>query len=72
MNRNAYPKRRAALSSTTLVNIANTPLRQLFWSAPEPSAMFDEAEKRIAECLRKALSHEPVQLLDDLYEDLAY
>ena len=46
-------------------------MRELFWSVPETSALLEEAEQRITAVLRKALTPEPVQLFDDLYENLA-
>jgi hypothetical protein len=71
MNPNPYPKGRRTRSADALANIANAPLRQLFWSAPEISVSLEEAEQRIAACLQKALTPEPVQLFDDLYENPA-
>lgn len=67
MNPNPYPKGRWASSASTQ-DIANAPLRELFWSVPETSALLEQAEQRIAAALRKALTPEPVQLFDDLYE----
>ena len=41
------------------------------FQSPETSVLLEEAEQRIAAALRRILTPEPVQLFDDLYEDLA-
>jgi hypothetical protein len=71
MNPNPYPKGRWTSSASTAASIAEARLRELFWSAPETGVLLEEAEQRIAAALRKALTPEPVQLFDDLYEDQA-
>ena len=71
MNSNPYPKGRWTSRSGTQDDIVKARLRELFWSVPETSALLEEAEERIAGALRKALTPEPRQLFDDLYEDLA-
>ena len=67
---NSYPKDRR-ISAGIQERIANAPLRELFWNVQETSALLEEAEQRIAAALRKALSPEPVQLFDDLYQNPA-
>ena len=71
MNSLPYPKGRWTSSASAQADLANTPLRELFWSVPETSVLLEEAKQRIAAALHKALAPEPVQLFDDLYEDLA-
>jgi hypothetical protein len=71
MNPNPYPKGRWISPASTLAKIASAPLRELFWSMPESSVLLEEAEQRITAALLKALTPEPVQLFDDLYEDVA-
>jgi hypothetical protein len=71
MNPTVYPKGRWTSSTHNHANLASTPLRELFWSAPSTSGLLDEAEQRIAAALRRFLTPEPVQLFDDLYENLA-
>jgi hypothetical protein len=71
MNPNPYPQGRWSSSASASTSISETRLRELFWSVPEPSALLEEAEQRITATLRKLLTPEPVQLFDDLYEDLA-
>lgn len=71
MNPTVNPKGRWTSSTHHHANLASTPLRELFWSAPSTSALLDEAEQRIAAALRRILAPEPVQLFDDLYEDPA-
>jgi hypothetical protein len=71
MNANPYPKGRWTSPASTLAKIASAPLHELFWGVPETSVLLEEAEERIAAALRKALAPEPVQLFDDLYENLA-
>jgi hypothetical protein len=71
MNPTVYPKGRWTSSTHNHANLASTPLRELFWSAPSTSGLLEEAEQRIAAALRRILTPEPVQLFDDLYENLA-
>jgi hypothetical protein len=71
MNPYPYPKGRWTSPASTLAKIASAPLHELFWSVPESSVLLEEAEQRITAALRKALTPEPVQLFDDLYENLA-
>ena len=68
MNSNPYPEGRWTSPASTPDNNSNAPLRELFWSVPETSVLLEEAEQRIAAALRKALTPEPVQLFDDLYD----
>ena len=75
MNPNPYPQGRWSPSADTSASIPETRLRELFWSVPENSTLLEEAEQRISSTLRKLLTPEPaqqpVQLFDDLYEDVA-
>jgi hypothetical protein len=71
MNRNPYPKVRRTSPARTQDSIAKVPLRELFWSVSVTCSLLEEAEQRIAAALRRSLTPEPVQLFDDLYEDLA-
>jgi len=71
MNPNPYPKGRWTSPASTPDSIAGARLRELFWSVPETSVLLEEAEQRITAALRKILTPEPVQLFDDLYENLA-
>ena len=71
MNPHPYPHGRWTSSSRTGAKIAGAPLHELFWNVPKTSVLLEEAEQRITAALRKALTPEPVQLFDDLYEDLA-
>jgi hypothetical protein len=71
MNPNPYPQGRWTTSAGDSASISKTRLRELFWSVPETSALLEEAEQRITAALRKLLTPEPVQLFDDLYEDMA-
>ena len=71
MNPNPYPKGRWTSPANTPDSIAEARLRELFWSVPETSVLLEEAEQRITAALRKILTPEPVQLFDDLYENLA-
>ena len=71
MNLNPYPKGRWTSLARTQDPTANARLRELFWSVAENSVLLEEAEQRIAAALRKAFIPEPVQLFDDLYENLA-
>jgi hypothetical protein len=66
MNHNPYPQGR--WNSPAASDLANAPLRELFWNMPENSALLEEAEQRIMAALRRALAPEPMQLFDDLYE----
>jgi hypothetical protein len=43
------------------------PLRELFWSEPDAERL-TEAQQRITNFLNAALTREPIQLFDDLYE----
>ena len=71
MNPNPYSQSRWMSRTSTISQIASAPLRELFWSTPETGVSLEEAEQRIAAALHKALTPEPVQLFDDLYENLA-
>jgi len=71
MNPNAYPIGRWTSPARTPTSITEARLRELFWSVPETSVLLEEAEQRITAALRKILTPEPVQLFDDLYENLA-
>ena len=71
MNPNPYPKGRWISPASAPDSIAEARLRELFWSVPETSVLLEEAEQRITAALRKILTPEPVQLFDDLYENLA-
>jgi len=71
MNPNPYPQGRWTSPASASVSISEVRLRELFWNVPEPSALLEDAEQRITAALRKMLTPEPVQLFDDLYEDLA-
>jgi hypothetical protein len=71
MNPNPYPDGRWTSPASTLAKTASAPLHELFWSVPETSVLLEEAEQRITAALRRALTPEPVQLFDDLYEDVA-
>ena len=71
MNPNTCPQGRWTSHASTAGKFASAPMRELFWSVPETSALLEEAEQRITAALRKALTPEPVQLFDDLYENLA-
>jgi len=71
MNPNPYPQGRWCPSAGTSASISEARLRELFWSVPETSTLLEEAEQRITATLRKLLTPEPVQLFDDLYEDVA-
>jgi len=71
INPNPYPQGRWTSSASAAASISEARLRELFWSVPESSALLNEAEPRITAALRKLLTPEPVQLFDDLYEDVA-
>ena len=71
MTQNSHLKIRRISLAGTQEEIANAPLRELFWNVQETSALLEEAEQRITAALRKALSPEPVQLFDDLYQNPA-
>lgn len=71
MNPNPHPQGRWTSSASASASISEVRLRELFWSVPEPSALLEEAEQRITAALRRILTPEPVQLFDDLYENLA-
>jgi hypothetical protein len=71
MNPNPYPQGRWSPSASASAGVPETRLRELFWSVPESSTLLEEAEQRITATLRKVLTPEPVQLFDDLYEDVA-
>jgi transposase len=65
-----HPKGRRTSLHSTLAKITSARLRELFWQAPETSVLLEEAEQRITAALRQALTPEPVQLFDDLYESV--
>jgi hypothetical protein len=71
MNRNPYPKNRWTSPSKERDSVSYARLRELFWSVPKTSLSAKESEERIAAALRNASIPELVQLLEDLYEDLA-
>jgi len=67
MNSTVYLKTPATIPQP---KIADTPLRDLFWSVPATSVLLEEAEQRVAAILRRILTPASVQLFDDLYDDL--
>ena len=71
MNPNSNPQGRWTPAASASTSIPEARLRELFWNAPEPSTLLEDAEQRITTALCKILTPEPVQLFDDLYEDLA-
>ena len=71
MNPNPHPQGRRTSPTGTVAKIATAPLHEPFWSVLKTSVLLEEPERPITTALRMALTPEPVQLFDDLYEDLA-
>ena len=71
MDTNPNPQNHWAFAASNSASITEARMRELFWSVPETSTLLEEAEQRIAAVLRNVFTPEPVQLFDDLYEDVA-
>lgn len=71
MKTTVYPRGRWTLgansSDASSAEIANAPLRQLFWGEPQ-TTLVEEATARVEQALRTCAESIDVQLFDDLYQ----